>query len=261
MSDEFLDNQIVTAADMNNIAIDLGYSDYSHFPETPPQSAVSALNQITSDLVSKGVLILGNKCNVTASGGTAYVDTGVIVFDSGAKKRIEAVQSLSLTAGSINYIYAINDTVNNTIELVCSTEEPSTGDFVMLAKIKGDVVTDRRKFAESRLFCPTLYSCVKKTVEIKNGVSVDFGRIGFSRAYVFYNGGNGNRYYAYLDFETPLNSFYLSIGDTGKRYEGYGSNKFCTNVYYDSYITAIKNESFITFEGDANGTKAVIEVF
>lgn len=162
MSDEFLDNQIVTAADMNNIAIDLGYSDYSHFPETPPQSAVSALNQITSDLVSKGVLILGNKCNVTASGGTAYVDTGVIVFDSGAKKRIEAVQSLSLTAGSINYIYAINDTVNNTIELVCSTEEPSTGDFVMLAEVsENGKVTNKCNYSSAKVNVPTKNSYQK----------------------------------------------------------------------------------------------------
>ena len=50
-SETFLDDQTVTAQDLNNIAVDLGYADYSHFPETPPQSAVSALNQITADLV------------------------------------------------------------------------------------------------------------------------------------------------------------------------------------------------------------------
>lgn len=35
MTDTFLDNQEVTAQDLNNIAIDLGYAEYSHFPGKP----------------------------------------------------------------------------------------------------------------------------------------------------------------------------------------------------------------------------------
>ena len=194
MSDEFLDNQVVTAADLNNIAIDLGYADYSHFPETPPLSAVSALNQITSDLVSKGVLILGNKCNVTASGGAAYIDTGVIVFDSGAKKRIEAVQSLNLTAGSINYIYALNDTVNNTIDLVCSTEEPSTGDFVMMAEVSADgKVTMKRSFAKAKTAPPAAqqYKYIESVSLSKgNSKTIDVGFDNFSFLSLSYNFNN-----------------------------------------------------------------------
>ena len=115
MADTFLYNQTVTAEDLNSSAINLGVADYSHFPETPPQSAVSALNQITADLVSKGVLFSLNKCNVTVSNNVATVNTGIIVFDSGAKKRITTAQTINLLSNSANYIYALNDEINNKI--------------------------------------------------------------------------------------------------------------------------------------------------
>ena len=64
MADVFFNDQLVTANDLNQIAVDLGAADYTHFPETPPQSAVSALNQITSDLTTAGILQIGNQCAV-----------------------------------------------------------------------------------------------------------------------------------------------------------------------------------------------------
>ncbi len=174
MSDTFTDNQEVTASDLNNIAIDLGYADYSHFPETPPQSAVSALNQITGDLVSAGVLLTGNKCNVTFSDNKIYVATGIIIFDSGAKKRIEEVQSLDVLDGGTNYIYGLNDTANNTIELVCSLTEPTTGDFVKLAEVADGVVTDIRTYPTAAVNLPTLNS-YQKIAEIPLRASTNNG--------------------------------------------------------------------------------------
>lgn len=156
MSDAtFLDNQEVTAEDLNNIAIDLGYPDYSHFPEETPPSAVSALNQITADLVSAGVLLTGNRCAVTYSKGNIYVDTGIIVFESGAKKRIETMQQLQALDGT-SCIYALNNTVENTISLVCSSEFPVDGDFVKLASVTGGAVTDTRKYSTAKVDLPTV---------------------------------------------------------------------------------------------------------
>ena len=138
MTDTFLDNQEVTAQDLNNIAIDLGYVEYSHFPENPPQSAVSALNQITADLTTKGVLLSGNRCMVTHASNKIYVDTGIIVFESGAKKRIETTQTLDFISGGTNYVYAIHDTSANKISLVNATATPASGDYVALAAVAAD---------------------------------------------------------------------------------------------------------------------------
>lgn len=156
MADTFLYNQTVTADDLNSIAIDLGVADYSHFPETPPQSAVSALNQITADLVSKGVLFSLNKCNVTVSNNVATVNTGIIVFDSGAKKRITTAQTINLLSNSANYIYALNDEINNKISLVTSTAFPTSGDFVKLAIVSADgVVSQAQEWCSSVIDFPT----------------------------------------------------------------------------------------------------------
>lgn len=73
MADVFFNDQLVTANDLNQIAVDLGAADYTHFPETPPQSAVSALNQITSDLTTAGILQIGNQCAVGISENTIVV--------------------------------------------------------------------------------------------------------------------------------------------------------------------------------------------
>ena len=150
-SETFLDDQVVTAQDLNNIAVDLGYADYSHFPETPPQSAVSALNQITKDLVTDGILQTGNNCAVSLSSGKARIDTGVIVFDSGAKKRIEEAVLIDLMSSGTSCIYALNDTVNNAIKIVCAAEFQTSGDFIKLAKIENSTVTDMRQFATAKV--------------------------------------------------------------------------------------------------------------
>ena len=155
MSDAtFLDNQEVTAQDLNDIAIDLGYADYSRFPEEAPPSAVSALNQITADLVTPGVLLTGNRCAVTYSDGIIYVDTGIIVFESGAKKRIESVQQLQALEGT-SCVYALNDTINNTIFLKCSEEFPTQGDFVKLGKVTDGVITVCNSYSTAKVGLPT----------------------------------------------------------------------------------------------------------
>ena len=147
---------MVTAEDLNNIAVDLGYADYSHFPEDPPQSAVSALNQITQDLTSKGILQIGNCCKVSMSDGVITVADGVCVFENGAKKRLTEPVALEFIEGSVNYVYMLNNITENRIQVVTSinnpTESEDTIDYVMLAKISsGGTVTDRRYWSISKV--------------------------------------------------------------------------------------------------------------
>lgn len=195
MADTFLDNQTVTAEDLNSIAIDLGVADYSHFPETPPQSAVSALNQITSDIVGKGVLLALNNCNVTVSQGVATVNTGIIVFETGAKKRITTAQSLNLISGVDNYIYALNDIANNTIKLVTSSALPTTGDLVSIAKVSASGnVTPMRDWSKANVDLPTKQKYYKNgitipvsntyTAKINLPIDIDVGFSNFSSAFI-----------------------------------------------------------------------------
>ena len=161
MADSFLNSELtengytkmVTAEDLNNIAVDLGLPDYSYFTENSPQYAVEALNQITKDLVHPGVLFVYDRCNVTVDDGKITVATGVCVFNTGAKKRVTEPITLDLVTGSVNYIYMQNNIAENKIVLISSTESPEDGlDIVMLAQISSEgVVTDKRTFAQQKM--------------------------------------------------------------------------------------------------------------
>ena len=115
MPDNFLNSELtengytnmVTADDLNNIAVDLGIPDYSRFPEEPPQSAVSALNAITMDLTSKGILQIGSCMNVSVSDNVITVADGVCVMDNGAKKRLTEPVNLPCIEGGTNYVYCL----------------------------------------------------------------------------------------------------------------------------------------------------------
>ncbi|MBQ8587976.1 MAG: hypothetical protein IJ454_01145, partial [Clostridia bacterium] len=160
MSDNFLYSEstedgytnVVTAEDLNNIAIDLGLPEYSRFPEEPPQSAVAALNGITQDLTSKGVLQIGSCMNVTIADGVISVADGVCVMESGAKKRLTEAVSFPYIEGGTNYVYLFNNVSGNQIQLICSLEAPTDGtDYVMLAEVKSSSVTDKRYWSISKV--------------------------------------------------------------------------------------------------------------
>jgi len=149
---EILDNQEVTTEILNNIAIDLGATDFSAFDSTP--FGVDRLNQITSELVTSGILLSGEKCAVTASESKVNIATGIIVFENGAKIRLTEPVSFDLIVNT--YIYALNDTATNTAQILATEAEPVDGDFVMLAFIGEDgTVTDKRGFAMSKVLLPS----------------------------------------------------------------------------------------------------------
>ncbi|MBQ7974217.1 MAG: hypothetical protein IJ300_00800 [Clostridia bacterium] len=144
MTTTFEDNTEVTLTDLNEIAIDLGYTNFSAF--SAEKFGVDELNQITADLVSSGVLRTGANgalgCEVIVSEGEAEVQTGVIVFESGAKIRITEPVGIELVAGT--YIYAIYDATIGRASLEVSETAPE-GDYVMLAQVDADsVIADRR---------------------------------------------------------------------------------------------------------------------
>lgn len=155
MSKYFLDNQSVNAAAINQIAIDLGKSTFSAFTDGTPFS-VDKLNEITQAITSAGI-VLGdtNNCKTELSNGQISVDTGLCIFHSGAKKRIEQKQYLTPTANTKQYIYLLNDASLNTINLKMGTENPAdteNADYVMLATYGEDnTLTDQRTFSTAKV--------------------------------------------------------------------------------------------------------------
>ncbi len=164
MSDNFLYSELtedgytnqVTAEDLNNIAKDLGASEFSAFKEDGTPFAVESLNGITQALTSKGILLIGSCCAVSISDSIITVADGVCVFDNGAKKRITEPQTLTFIEGSHNYVYLLNNVTANQIQLITSTTDPAESeepiDYVMLAEISmGKVVVDRRYWSISKV--------------------------------------------------------------------------------------------------------------
>lgn len=155
---EILDNQEVTTDILNNIAVDLGATAFSGL--TANKFGVDELNNITKEIVGKGITQGGNQCRPYLSGGDLYISTGVIIFSSGAKIRITTPQHV--TAQASTYIYALNDTSRNIAEIVATAERPATGDYVMLAYLdENKTLTDLREYAQAKialLAAPAIYT-------------------------------------------------------------------------------------------------------
>ena len=192
MNTTFEDNTAVTLEDLNNVAVDLGHADFSAFDTE--KFGVDKLNQITSDLVSSGVLRTGENgalgCEVIVSGDKAYVQAGVIVFTSGAKIRITNPVGIDLIPGT--YIYALNDSATGKVSLVATETEPD-GDYVLLAEVNSyGVIADKRSSCVAKVSMTADIQNVYREVTVsvsQNGGSevefeVDMGSSAFSCIYV-----------------------------------------------------------------------------
>lgn len=171
---EFLDNQTVTAANLNQIAIDLGKPTFSNFIDNTTYS-IDTLNDITSAIVGKGVAIgIKNACKCTLKYEQLTIDTGLIFFNSGAKMRIDTAQTITYTFSSVKrYIYAYNDTELNNIRIVSDEDAPADNmDIVMLCSITNGIVTDEREYAIAKVVLPVGQTVYQYEKEIK-GVNKD----------------------------------------------------------------------------------------
>lgn len=190
MNTTFEDNTAVTLEDLNNVAVDLGYADFSAFDTE--KFGVDKLNQITSDLVSSGVLRTGENgalgCEVIVSDGKAYVQAGIIVFESGAKMRITDPVGIDLLPNT--FIYAMLDLATGTAKLEASESEPA-GDYVLLAKVdENSNLADRRSSCVAKVNLTAdqknIYrECTVNVSRFKDSVTeVDMGSSAFSYIYV-----------------------------------------------------------------------------
>ncbi len=146
----FLVNEPVTHSDLNNIAVDLGDAEFSAFSSN--KFGVDALNAITADLVTSGVLRTLDMCKPTLTNGNVNIAKGVIVFSDGAKLRITSPVSITTVANA--YVAAKYDSANGTCSLVSVAEIPNeTGvEYMKLAKVNADctAIADWRTMARSK---------------------------------------------------------------------------------------------------------------
>lgn len=164
--DNFLDNQAVTVDMLNNIAVDLGADEFSKFGKNGEDKfGVDELNGITQALVTKGILQTGNGCKAVKSGESINIQDGIIVFESGAKKKIEEAVTLEMMNNA--YIYALNNTAQNQIQLIVSQTQPTEGDYVMIAQTDADgELIDKRVFAVGKYAPAEVNFKVTKTVQV-----------------------------------------------------------------------------------------------
>ncbi|MBE7044786.1 MAG: hypothetical protein E7397_04600 [Ruminococcaceae bacterium] len=250
----------ITAEDVNNLAVDLGATEFSQFQNSEPY-AVQQLNNITKDLVSAGILLSLNQCKLTKAEDKVTIDTGIIVFNNGAKKRITEALQVDFVANT--YIYALNNTATNTCQIVVSETEPdSTSDYVMLGQVDADGnVLDKRFFskykaAPNAAITPIHHDTYEiafssKPTETILRKTIDVGDASY--AFVAVNGTNS------IGRIVPLD-------ETGK------SGSFCVNkVYgqsgysYSQHIYFKKNGSILEIYGSSENFirdhKATIELY
>lgn len=171
MANVFLDNQMVSATDLNNIAVDLGNSTFANFNDETTYN-IDSLNDITKSLMSHGIVWSDNNAmKPTLSDDKINIDTGLCIFSSGAKKRITTSQELTYKANTKQYIYLINDTALNGVFLKCSEENPElieNADYIPIAEYNTDnTLADKRIFAVAKVDLPTSSTAItfKKKLE------------------------------------------------------------------------------------------------
>lgn len=169
MAEGFYYNQEVTAEMLNTIATDLGHTSFNGFGEE--KFGTQELNKITKDLVSAGVLISGDMCRVIKDdSGNIILQTGIIVFNDGAKMEVSSPVTIAADAGTV--IYAFNDTLQGKCTIEVAESYPTEGDFVKLCTVYSDgSLGDNRMVSKAKMELNTTNSSWSKDVEIPRGDS------------------------------------------------------------------------------------------
>ncbi len=130
----FVDNQMVGAAEINSVTSELG--GVSGTFEEGVTYGVGELNRISQSLISKGV---SYGCTLSLSGGKVLIGAGVLFMSDGKRIEIDAEGVLlPCEAGVRNYVYFHRDSVLDVVSAKCTQQEPVGEDFVKLGEIDAD---------------------------------------------------------------------------------------------------------------------------
>lgn len=241
----------VNAEMLNNIAVDLGKTDFSVFENEVPY-AVTKLNDITSNLVTSGILLSGSMCKPILNEKTLYIQPGIIVFNNGAKIRI--TQAVAVEPVNNTYIYALNEQTTNAAQIITSEDEPTTGDYVPICYIDAEgVLTDKRIFSSAKVTIPVANQYHEEEVTLRFSSDSETDRIvratidtGHPFKYVMSDYFDGYRYTAVLQdgiktewIKVPSSSYhrvaFLKSGTTIKiytRHTGSGGGNETVKLYF-----------------------------
>ena len=150
MSSDFSYNQVITASDLNSIAVDLGAGDFSVFTGSTPY-AVDKLNEITSALVGSGISSVLNKFELSVSTDNIVVGTGIAFFESGRKIKLTAPVTIPFQSGDL--YFAENQSTGN---VSLNIGELPTDNYIHLATVNDDYTfADKRTIAKAKVLLPS----------------------------------------------------------------------------------------------------------
>ena len=253
----FADNTEVTLENMDNIVRDLGDTEFSEFSTN--KFGVYALNSITSDLVSAGILRTEENANMGCEpiidGTNVIIGTGVIVFDTGAKLRITEAETFVKTTST--YIYAKNDHITGIAIIVMSETAPTNQmDAVPICRIdaSGNLI-DLRSSAVAKVPLTTDAENVSITKRLQftvpgNGTySYDIGFNGWKYIIVRtgYNSQTGT--WGYIDIDE------LNDNDSMTGFPK-NNNVYTNTTHFNSwdFVVVTRRGSILDFQN--NGTSS-----
>lgn len=224
----------VNAEMLNNIAVDLGKTDFSVFENEVPY-AVTKLNDITSNLVTAGILMSGSMCEPILNEQTLYIQPGIIVFNNGAKIRI--TQAVVVEPVNNTYIYALNEQTTNAAQIITSEDEPTTGDYVPICYIDADgVLTDKRIFSSAKVTIPTMNQYYEQEFELSFNSDVETESyvratvdVGHPFKYVMSDSLDGYRYTDVL--EDGVRSGWIKVPGSSYNRVSFLRNGTTINIY------------------------------
>lgn len=192
---EFIYDEMVTAQNLNEIAVDLGVGDFSVFADETPY-AVGKLNEITQSLVGSGISSALNKFEITVNSENVIVGTGIAFFSSGKKLKLKMPVTLPFKSGEL-YLYEKQSTGVVSINI----GELPADNYIHLATINEDATyTDRRTIAKAKVELPTegsSYSFKHIITPNYNGLHFTIPIVGASKIFI----------------NTPMNNYTATLAE------------------------------------------------
>ncbi|MBE7035849.1 MAG: hypothetical protein E7403_00985 [Ruminococcaceae bacterium] len=130
----FLDNELVTAEYLNQVAEDLGGHTLQFSDEMT--YGVDDLNGIAQSLVTKGV---SNGCALSTSSGKVHIGEGILYMRDGRKVMVdEEGVTLDLPEKKEAYVWFEHDVLTGFVIPRCTEEKPLDEDYVLLGQITAE---------------------------------------------------------------------------------------------------------------------------
>ncbi len=127
----FLDNQVVTAEELNKLTKELGGAVGSF--QDNMVYGVDALNQISQSLIQKGV---SRGCQLSAKDGSVMIGPGVLYMADGKRVEIDDEGiTLSYTPGTKHYVWFMQNSQLSFVVPQCTDTKPEGDGCVLLGEV------------------------------------------------------------------------------------------------------------------------------